>query len=564
MNRPRARSPRTGSRTVRTTVATVLSALTVFVIAVTPGVVASGSALALVRLPLDAVVALVVLAFLPWRGGRRIVASIVAVLFVLAAIGAALDRAFTATVGQPFDVVTGWPELVDGYGVVRDAAGPFAALGILMLLIVVSAGAVVAVTAGLLHLAECVRRSRKASLLGASTAIAGWLVIALLGVQLVPGEPIAASDAVTTAAAKLDQVAVAARDQAAFRSAAASDAYAHLPASDLLTGLKGKDVIVAFIESYGQVAVQNTSFSSGVDAVLRRGDAQLAAHGYSERSAFLTSSTFGGISWLAHSTLQSGLWVDSQQRYDEVTSSERFTLSDAFGKAGWQTLSDVPSDTRPWPVGSSFYHFGSQLNAKNVGYRGPAFSYARIPDQYTWAYFQQHELSKPHKPLMAEIDFVSSHTPWTPLPQQVPWTAVGDGSIYDTQPAQGLPPSVVWQHANHVQQLYAQSIEYTMNTLFSFLTTFDDPNLVLIVLGDHQPASVVSGTAANHDVPISIIAKDPAVIDSISSWKWQPGMLPSPTAPVWRMDAFRNRFLDAYGRSSSSNRTICSSSSCSP
>ena len=25
-------------------------------------------------------------------------------------------------------------------------------------------------------------------------------------------------------------------------------------------------------------------------------------------------------------------------------------------------------------------------------------------------------------------------------------------------------------------------------------------------------------------------------------------VLPSPTAPLWRMDAFRNRFLDAYDR----------------
>ncbi|MDQ1554180.1 MAG: hypothetical protein QOK46_1258, partial [Microbacteriaceae bacterium] len=331
-------------------------------------------------------------------------------------------------------------------------------------------------------------------------------------------------------------------------NAGATDAFAHLPASDLLTGLKGKDVIVAFIESYGQVAVQNTSFSKGVDNVLRKGNEDLAAAGYSERSAFLTSSTFGGISWLAHSTLQTGLWIDSQQKYNQVTAGSRFTLSDAFNKGGWQTISDVPSDTKPWPIGTSFYHFGTELNSQNVGYQGPSFSYARIPDQYTWEYFQKNELAKPHKPLMAEIDFVSSHTPWTPLPHQVPWASVGNGSIYDPQPAQGLPPSVVWQNPQHVQQLYGQSIEYTMSTLFSFLTTYNDPNLVLVVLGDHQPATEVSGAGANHNVPISIISKDPKVINQISSWHWQPGMFPSPTAPLWRMDTFRNRFLTAYSQ----------------
>ncbi len=79
------------------------------------------------------------------------------------------------------------------------------------------------------------------------------------------------------------------------------------------------------------------------------------------------------------------------------------------------------------------------------------------------------------------------------------------------------------------------------------MQTSNDPNLVLVVLGDHQPATIVSGEGANHDVPISIIAHDPAVLAQISSWGWQDGMLPGPQAPVWRMDTFRDRFLTAYG-----------------
>ena len=73
-----------------------------------------------------------------------------------------------------------------------------------------------------------------------------------------------------------------------------------------------------------------------------------------------------------------------------------------------------------------------------------------------------------------------------------------------------------------------------------------DNNLVMIMLGDHQPATVVTGANATHDVPITIIAHDPKVLDRISLWRWQSGMLPSPQAPVWPMDAFRNRFLAAY------------------
>jgi hypothetical protein len=529
-------------------IATTVAATVLFVAALAPGLITSGSGLALLRVPVEALIGLLVLALLPWAYARRVVAAFVSTLLVAAAGLAGLDKGFETTLARPFNVVSDWPQLGAAYGVLSDSVGRVGAAAILVLSVLSASGAVVAVFWALLRIARALRVHRRAAAVAGSSVTALWLVTALVGVQLVPGEPVAASDAIGLVAGKASQVRIAERDQALFARSAAEDAYARVPASDLLTSLKGKDVIVAFIESYGQVAVQDTPFAAGVDDVLRKGERTLEEGGYSERSAFLTSPTFGGVSWLAHSTLQTGLWIDSQQRYDQVTSGDRFTLSDAFKKAGWRTVSDVPSDSGPWPVGTSFYHYDTLLNSQNVGYAGPRFGYARIPDQFTWNYFQQHELTGPHRPVMAEIDFVSSHTPWTPLPSMVPWSSIGDGSIFDPQPAQGLPASVVWQDPRHVQRLYGESVQYTMSALFSFLTAFDDPNLVLVVLGDHQPATEVSGQAAGHNVPISILSKDPGVIARIDSWHWQPGMLPSPTAPVWRMDQFRDRFLAAYGR----------------
>ena len=77
---------------------------------------------------------------------------------------------------------------------------------------------------------------------------------------------------------------------------------------------------------------------------------------------------------------------------------------------------------------------------------------------------------------------------------------------------------------------------------------YGDDDLVLVVLGDHQPATTITGQGASHDVPISLIARDPAVLDRIAGWGWQDGMRPGPRAPVWPMDAFRDRFLTAFSR----------------
>jgi hypothetical protein len=274
----------------------VVSVLIVFVIALAPGVVSSGSVLALIRVPLESVVALAILVVLPWPVLRRVVAAVVALIFLTTILSAALDRGFTVNVGEPFNIVTSWPELADAYGVLRDSTGTAGAIAILILLILVAVLTGLLVAASFLYLARVMRSHYRAGLIGGSAITASWIVLALVGVQLLPGEPIAAADAVGTAESRTQQVSATEAEQATFDRASSTDPYAELPSSDLLTGLKGKDVVVVFVESYGQVAVQNTFFSKGVDTVLRKGNKELAADGYSERSAFLESSTFGGIS----------------------------------------------------------------------------------------------------------------------------------------------------------------------------------------------------------------------------------------------------------------------------
>jgi hypothetical protein len=122
----------------------------------------------------------------------------------------------------------------------------------------------------------------------------------------------------------------------------------------------------------------------------------------------------------------------------------------------------------------------------------------------------------------------------------------GDGSIYRGMPERGRSPEQVFRHRDDVRAAYGASIEYALHSLVSFLTTYPDPDLVVVVLGDHQPHSFVTGPHPGFDVPVSVIAQDPGVMARVSGWGWEDGLLPSPAAPVWRMDAFRDRFLTAF------------------
>ncbi len=128
---------------------------------------------------------------------------------------------------------------------------------------------------------------------------------------------------------------------------------------------------------------------------------------------------------------------------------------------------------------------------------------------------------------MAEIDLVSSHTPWTPLPHLVPWHTLGDGSVFDGMQESHTSFFHSFGDGTTRQHNYALSIRYSLESLVSFVKHSHDKKLVMVVLGDHQPNSVVSGTGVSHDVPVSLIAHDPHVLGRISDWGWTTGMRPA-------------------------------------
>ncbi len=546
--KPRRRQParvRQGVRAGLAGTATVLAGALVWLALVSPDRWTHATARDLVQLPVEGL-AVVLLGVLAPVRIRRALAIAAGVLLGLLTLVKALDTGFFEGLDRPFRPTSDWGYLGPGIGVLRDSIGGTGATLVVIGVAVLAVAVPVLLVFALLRLTRLAARHRRGSLRALTALGAVWILCAVAGVQVAADAPVAADAAGSLAWQRAREARADLRDQQVFANALGADPMAGVPADTLLTGLRGHDVILAFVESYGRVAVQDSVSAAGVDAVLDAGTGQLRAAGFASQSAFLTSPTFGGISWLAHSTLQSGTWVDSQRRYDQLVRSDRFTLSDAFHEAGWRTVADVPSNLKDWPQGRTFYHYDMLYNAHNVGYQGPSFSYANMPDQYVLAAYQRLELSGPHPPVMAEIDLVSSHTPWAPLPSMVDWDRVGDGSVFAGMPAAGRSAQELWRDADQVRVAYGQSVEYSLTALISFIRTRADPNLVLIVLGDHQPAAIVSGQHASHDVPISIIGPDP-VVDRVAGWGWQPGLNPAPDAPVWPMSAFRDRFLTAYG-----------------
>jgi hypothetical protein len=542
-------APAVGRGRLRRTIAaafSVLAVLLVWAAMVAPNQAHDLTVTAFFRVPLEGLVLIALAVVLP-ATARRVLAAALGPALALLVILKILDMAFFTAFARPFDLIGDAGDAGIGIETLRGALGDTEANLIVFGGVALAVALLVVMTLAMLRLTRVAAGHRRGSLGAVAGLGAVWLLCSVSGAQLLSHTPVASTSAANYVIHEVGTVQGDIHDEGVFAKQINHDPFHAIPGSRLLTGLRGKDVLLVFVESYGQVSVQGSSFSPAIDALLNRGTRQLGDAGFSARSAFVNAPGFGGISWLAHSTLQSGVWANNQRRYDQLVATDRFTLNDAFNRAGWRTINFAPADDRSWPEGSSFYHYDKLYDRRDMGYRGPGFNYAPMPDQYMFAALQRLELAKAHsRPLFAEVDTVSSHMPWDRIPQMVPWNELGNGSIFNRTPMD-REPSSFWWHPDQVKAAYARSLEYSLDALISFVQHYGKKNLALVVVGDEQPLAIVSGQNTSHDVPISIIAHEPAVFKRLSGWGWQSGLLPRPDAPVWRMSAFRDRFLTAYG-----------------
>lgn len=500
---------------------------------------------ALLRLPAEVVVVAALALVVPVRRLGVVVGVAGSVLGVITLLKG-LDLAAFTVLDRPFNLVTDRGLVGSGVAFVRDSWGPWAAAGGVVGLVVLLGLALLGPFWAVGRLTNAVVRHRDRGIRVVVGVSGAWLLLAVTGLGTFGGAPLAVSGAAPYLAGKAEASVTAYRDRELFERALEVDTH-RTPTAGELSGLAGKDVLIVFVESYGRVALEGAG-SQPVAALLDDWTARLRRLGLTARSGYLTSPTFGGSSWLAHSTLQSGLPVTDQSRYDRLLTAERTTLTSAFSRAGWRTVAVLPSTHGSWPEGRAFYGLDAVHDGSGLGYAGPRFGFSAVPDQFALEAFARRELGEGRsRPVMAAIELTSSHGPWAPLPRMVAPAALGDGSVYREMKANAVTAAELWRDRSAVPPAYRTSIGYSLTCVLSFVEERAADDLVLVVLGDHQPATIVSGSGGSWDVPVSVIARDPVVVARIADWGWTDGLRPDAEAPVWPMAAFRDRFLAAYG-----------------
>ena len=308
-----------------------------------------------------------------------------------------------------------------------------------------------------------------------------------------------------------------------------------------LEALRGRNVSLILIESYGRGALDTPTHQRDIEQALGRLGSRLAERGHAVASAWLGPPTYGGGSWFAHATLTTGVKVWLPLDYDLLLASDVTPLSQFMKRAGYATLNVMPGTTRAWPQ-ADFYAFDRTLYAKDFEYAGPWLSWGRFPDQYVLDHVRR--CCADTRPLYKELKLVSSHVPWRAVPPVLDdWDSIGNGAVY--QGAAGTREyTMKWSNLKQAHDPYIASIVYDLDVVGDFVRRFEHEDTLVFILGDHQPVKEASLSDLWH-VPVHVAGPEDLVARFRATNGFVPGLRPAATAQPVPMEEFLPLFLQS-------------------
>lgn len=325
------------------------------------------------------------------------------------------------------------------------------------------------------------------------------------------------------------------------------------------------DVQLYIVESYGRIIAQRPQTAADWLAGMDDFDAALRAEGWHTASGWCEAPVSGGRSWLADGSLVTGMPIKHESVYRHLL--ERMAplpdLVEFFADQDYRTIRVAPKDrARPGIEMTNDLHFGAQVAFAELDYRGPALGWGWIPDQYSLGYVAENVLDGP--PLFLLFHMVSSHLPWEPPPPILSdWRALPLIEGTPEQPSMNLAKQTFWalrryKRMREVRLLraeqsgltlgaYADAIDYDLALLRQHILDQGDRDALIVIMGDHQPPLV--GRQASMDVPMHLIARDPALLQEFRDHGFTPGMaIPPEVTTAIRHEGFFSLMVRALAR----------------
>jgi hypothetical protein len=348
------------------------------------------------------------------------------------------------------------------------------------------------------------------------------------------------------------------------------------------------DIFVIFVESYGSVLYKRDDWKVAYGALVDELNSTLADSGWHTVSAFSTSPTWGGGSWLAYTSALMGTTIETQPQYldlreryatDPYPNMGRVLQEKGYWFAWLSALDDNYNDVK-WASLERFYGTDQMIRYEDLDYRGDGFGWGNAPpDQYTLnktiemlrdqqrgktpsagpddssgatisgatipgntvpgstipGLSNGNETASPitdaaDKPLLLYTITQNSHYPFAPQPPlAAEWRDLVEQPSNAEARESALAAEPPARRAN-----YLQAIDYQLRMLVDLVIQQGDDNSLFILVGDHQPPTV-SRRADGFETPVHIISRNQAILEAFARNGFTPGLhIPEGTEAVMR------------------------------
>ena len=207
----------------------------------------------------------------------------------------------------------------------------------------------------------------------------------------------------------------------------------------------------------------------------------------------------------------------------------------------------MPGLQQSWPEGI-FYGFNAIYDGERLAYKGPPFGWWTIPDQFAVARLDAAEIDPSARaPLFVFFPTTGTHTPFTPTaPYQPDWPRMLTPHPYEqADVVRSWSQQPDWMNLG---PSYAHALGATYTWIGGLLRKRADRDLVMILIGDHQPPALVSGEGASWEVPVHVDRepREPSRRPRPAARPRVPGRARPSPPEISKMHEFTPILLDAF------------------
>ena len=316
------------------------------------------------------------------------------------------------------------------------------------------------------------------------------------------------------------------------------------------------NIYLIFVESYGSVLYQRDHFRPAYTALMTSFEASLASQGWRAVSALSEAPTWGGGSWMSYTSALFGVDVHEQSQYEALrtkyTQVPYPNMGRYFQLQGYEYTWVVPIN-RKLPsatevVEHAFYGADRWVTYESLEYDGPLYGWGPSPpDQYTLGFVNElvRSTSAPSFLFFLTQD---SHYPWTPLHERVDdWRNLARLDETGSSLSDDEKHAISYLDA---RENYLAAIDLSFENINDFISNLDDPNAIIVLIGDHQPPSV-SRRDDGFGTMLHIISQDTGFLENFIAYGFEDGLLLENETSRFAHEGFYSlfvrNFLARYG-----------------